>query len=559
MSNAVIYARFSTDRQDARSIDDQKRRCTEFAARHQMTVVETYADEAMSGSHTARPDLQRLLTDARQSKGRAFSAVLVDDLSRLSRDLWGMGSMVFGELAAANVCVVDVMTGMASDAPQARQMFAAMGMSNDFFLQMVKTETHRGLEGRALAGFWTGGRVYGYSTKPEENPPDPQHPRAVPFINDVEAEQVRRIFVLYLEGHGFAAIAMKLNAEGCRAPYDGVYSKRAGRGWQASTVRNIILNERYIGRFIWNKRKFIRGANGVRLPKDRPSSEWKSNLIPSLAIIDETTFATAQERMKANKHRNGGRPSPRIPTLLGGLLRCGVCGAGMSVYSARVKNGVRYANYRCGANQTKGSTVCDNGAQISEKKLRDGLIATLNDLFARPGIVRRFIEKFTTRVTAAKPHAPGTEVVAQIEECERTIANLSDAVGRMGFSEALASRLSDAENRLRLLKAKRAEVEAATRWVEATPHPVLIRDYLANLAANLETDARALVRKHVGLITLTPKEKGPERIYQASGALKLFLPMTSSVNESNYCGGPLSQLSVTEMPFEYSVVRGRAA
>src|SRR5262249_14781916 len=41
------------------------------------------------------------------------------------------------------------------------------------FLQLVKTETHRGLEGRALGGFWTGGRVYGYALRKEENPPDP--------------------------------------------------------------------------------------------------------------------------------------------------------------------------------------------------------------------------------------------------------------------------------------------------------------------------------------------------------------------------------------------------
>ena len=41
---------------------------------------------------------------------------------------------------------------------------------NDTFLQLVRTETHRGLEGRALGGFWTGGRVYGYPTIKEPNP-----------------------------------------------------------------------------------------------------------------------------------------------------------------------------------------------------------------------------------------------------------------------------------------------------------------------------------------------------------------------------------------------------
>lgn len=35
-------------------------------------------------------------------------------------------------------------------------------------LQIVRSETLRGLEGRALAGFWAGGRVYGYRTVREE-------------------------------------------------------------------------------------------------------------------------------------------------------------------------------------------------------------------------------------------------------------------------------------------------------------------------------------------------------------------------------------------------------
>ena len=62
---------------------------------------------------------------------------------------------------------------------------AGLGML-DAFLQLVKTETHRGLEGRALGGFWTGGRVYGYRTEIEPNPPDPEHPRKVPRIEPAE-------------------------------------------------------------------------------------------------------------------------------------------------------------------------------------------------------------------------------------------------------------------------------------------------------------------------------------------------------------------------------------
>jgi site-specific DNA recombinase len=117
-----------------------------------------------------------MLGDAR-AKGCKFRAVLVDDLSRLSRDLGNTWQVVFGDLADRDIAVVDCTTGMASSDPSARITFAALGMVNDQFLQSVRKMTHRGLEGRALAGFHTGGRCYGYRTVVEPNPPDPEHPR----------------------------------------------------------------------------------------------------------------------------------------------------------------------------------------------------------------------------------------------------------------------------------------------------------------------------------------------------------------------------------------------
>jgi len=178
----AIYARYSTDRQDARSIDDQVRRCRAFAEARGLDVSGVFKDAAESGAHLERADLQRLLTEARSPRCR-FQTVLVDDLSRLSRDLGNTWQIVFRDLATAHVRVIDVSTGMASDSAGARIQFGALALVNDTMLQIVRSETLRGLEGRALAGFWAGGRVYGYRTVREENPPDPEHPRAVPVID----------------------------------------------------------------------------------------------------------------------------------------------------------------------------------------------------------------------------------------------------------------------------------------------------------------------------------------------------------------------------------------
>ena len=48
MKKAVIYARFSTDLQNERSIEDQVTLCRNYAAREDMNVVEVYEDRARS-------------------------------------------------------------------------------------------------------------------------------------------------------------------------------------------------------------------------------------------------------------------------------------------------------------------------------------------------------------------------------------------------------------------------------------------------------------------------------------------------------------------------------
>ena len=60
-----IYARYSTEKQDARSIEDQVRRCRAFAATHGHDVVAVYADEAISGAHLVRKGLTSMLADAK--------------------------------------------------------------------------------------------------------------------------------------------------------------------------------------------------------------------------------------------------------------------------------------------------------------------------------------------------------------------------------------------------------------------------------------------------------------------------------------------------------------
>lgn len=87
MKTAVIYARYSSDSQTEQSIDGQLRVCEEYAKNHDILILDTYIDRAMTGTNDNRPDFQRMITD---SNKREWDYVLVYKLDRFSRNKYEM-------------------------------------------------------------------------------------------------------------------------------------------------------------------------------------------------------------------------------------------------------------------------------------------------------------------------------------------------------------------------------------------------------------------------------------------------------------------------------------
>ncbi|MBQ7911707.1 MAG: recombinase family protein [Clostridia bacterium] len=83
MKTAVIYARYSSERQTEQSIEGQLRECMAYAEHHDTMVVDTYIDRAMTGTNDNRNDFQRMLKDAQK---KAWDVVLVYKLDRFSRN-----------------------------------------------------------------------------------------------------------------------------------------------------------------------------------------------------------------------------------------------------------------------------------------------------------------------------------------------------------------------------------------------------------------------------------------------------------------------------------------
>ena len=112
-------------------------------------------------------------------------------------------------------------------------------------------------------------------------------------INDTESQAVKLIFDMYAEGNGYLKIAAKLNELG--------YKPRKAKTWSASVIKDILGNETYTGKVIWNHRKEIKVMKDGKMERVRP--RHKDYIVRDgkhPAIISEELYDKVQERMGNN-------------------------------------------------------------------------------------------------------------------------------------------------------------------------------------------------------------------------------------------------------------------
>ena len=172
----AIYARFSSDLQDARSITDQIGAARDHAARQGWVVVAGFSDAAISGSSLHnRPGLLDLLVAAQQ---RRFEAVLTESIDRLSRDLEDIAGL-HKRLAYWGVKIITL-----ADGEVGKLHVGLKGIIASIYLDDLAQKTRRGQVGRVKAGRIPGGRCYGYDVVRESDD------RGRRTISEAEAEIV---------------------------------------------------------------------------------------------------------------------------------------------------------------------------------------------------------------------------------------------------------------------------------------------------------------------------------------------------------------------------------
>lgn len=408
----ALYARVSTVKQAEKdlSIPDQLRQMREWCKANGYTVIMEYVEPGASATDDKRPVFQQLISEA-TLKPSPYDAVVVHSLSRFFRD-----SLEFGlyerRLNKSGIKLISI-TQQTSDDPSGEMARKIFSIFDEYQSKENGKHTLRAMKENARQGYFNGSRpTFGYKAVEIETSHKTKKKKRF-VIDEQEASIVRKIFDLYLNGYlgqsyGAKQIAVHLNERGLTL---------RGAIWERNRIHEILSNPTYHGEFIFNKRD-------ARNKKNKPESEWVRMAVDP--IIEKSTFEVVQAR-KASR-----APSvipPRIvnsPSLLTGLLKCGGCGAGMTLATGK---GGRYRYYKCNTRISKGIKLCDSHSHPMEKL--DSLILTaLADKIFDPKRVKTMLSDMKKQLkTAQESQDDGLKkLTKELEELKVKTERLYEAV-----------------------------------------------------------------------------------------------------------------------------------
>ena len=458
MIRAAIYARFSSDLQSDKSVDDQIAFCREVAQREGFAVVMTFEDRAVSASSAInRPGFVAMM---RAAEAKLFDIIVAEDMDRIFRDQ--------GDYHAARKQLDFLGIGIHTATGKVGRLDGALrALMGEMYLENLALHVRRGLEGVVRDGRHAGGRAYGYAAVPGQ-------PGELTIV-EAEAAIVRRIFAEFIAGRTPRAIAAALNAERMPPP--------RGVRWNASTINGnnarghgMLLNEIYAGRIVWNKVRMIKDpATGKRVSRPNLPAAYRSSEAPQLRIVDDATWQAAQA-IKAQRSHAGAAQSRAPKRPLSGLLRCGSCGAGMASVGT-TKGTVRL---QCSAHRESGA--CGNGRKVSRDMVEATVFAGLAEELIHPAAIAEYVKTYNAeRRRLAKGNGERMAKLSRREaEIGRELERAIDTVTQGADIRAMVPRINALQAERDQVAAQLAQAAGSADVV--TLHPASIERYAADIA-----------------------------------------------------------------------------
>ena len=327
---AGIYIRVSTDKESQEtSLEYQELACRDFAKAHGFEVYNVYHDiftGTKSGRYNKRDGYNKIVKDA---LSKNIDVIIVKDLSRLSRNALEL-EYLRDHVVAKNFHIV-TLSGDINSIKGNISLFSTYILIYSEESKITSLRTKQSKKTMAKSGIFIGSTPpYGYCCIEGKL-----------YIKDDESPKVvQRIFSDYVSGESAESIAKKLTEENIPTPSQLSNKKGASTKWHATTIRNMLVNQHYIGNLVQGKTEAV---NTVY--KNRVNNSKKDYIIVEKThapIISKEQFNLVQDIIESRK------PNTKVSRkthLLSNLIYCETCGKAISLRnnyytcSTRLKHG----------------------------------------------------------------------------------------------------------------------------------------------------------------------------------------------------------------------------
>lgn len=535
MDVALAYLRYSTKTQH--SDEDQLRSICFFAGQNGLYLPPEFvcADIGVSGRRNRRNGLKRvkaiLNTDA-------ATCLLIFSLSRLFRKSYESAKFIQEEIVESGRRAVAVIQGIDTADDNAWKLRSQVyGVLDELSLEVIAQHVREGQRGLFLKRWVTGPIGVGYRRKIVDNAPltNREHPRAVPEIDPVAAELIRKHAQWHIDGMSLGEGRRRWLAA------DGPCDPRSTTGHMTDhAYRRLWANMRLIG--IWSfgrKRNLYSSKLDYTKQVEQPDKEVTTVVCEELRILDDRTFWKLQEWLNSLKTGPHGPRKPReaqLWDLTTEFFSCSHCS----------ESGDRVRFHQTG-NQGKGMR-CKNKDQClcnSAVRRRDAVLAICDQLADLLAADSALVEDVLS-TTMEQAEMGDEEILAEINtmnsrihSIDRSLEDFYELVGKGSESHR-----TELKSRIVKLQTERSNLEVElsrqNNIVDKSTR-TLTRDDVEKVLANMSSLLR----------DAAAGELGSESVYRAlavfrdltGGDIRVHVERRAGRKQSNVRGTFTPQLA----------------
>lgn len=487
--NVAAYCRVSTDSDDQlNSYEAQVAYYTEYISKNpKWRFVDIYADEGISGTGVAkRKDFNRMIKDCNKGK---IDLILTKSVSRFARNT--VDSLNFiRKLKEKNIGVFfeeQNCNTLTEDSEMIIGLYSVIAQTES---ENISANVRWGIQKRMRDGtYHTRMNLLGYSKSDNDE---------ITIVPE-EAEIVRRIFSLYLDGYSLKQIAIDLVQNGFK-------TKLGNCNWQDSTVNSILTNEKYVGDIMYQKTYTVDCLNHKSKKNNGEHTKYLvSNNHP--AIISRDIFNAVQ--LERARRSNKSRKSDKTITAQGRycgkyvfseLLVCNECGSHLK---RRIKSdgNDRVVYWRCINRTENGKSACPRSKGIKETDLQDAVCRCLKRLCSDGEGGINIIRNNLKYVLGNKPDSLN---VFAIEKSIKDLQEDADHIMQLSLKsganiDKYEEEIAKMYEQIKILREKLSEAKALSDVSESSEEMALIENELSAISSFDVFDEK-IVRKCINCI-----------------------------------------------------------